>query len=109
MNFEIFLRRADIDPVLVEHERHNRLFMLQQRGKQTALEGIRLAFRHVFQHGRFKDIDAGVDRIAGDFVGSGFFDESLNPALRVRFDQTIGRRIFDRGQDDGGNGPFARW
>src|SRR5215831_18280893 len=35
MDFEIFLRCADIDPVLIEHVRHHRLFVLQQRWKES--------------------------------------------------------------------------
>src|SRR6187549_1292035 len=99
MDFEIFLWSADVDPILIEKEGHHRLFVLEKRRKQTAFERIGFPFRHVLEDARFQYIDPGVDGVAGDFVGTGLFNESLNPAVGTRFDKSIGRGVFYRGED----------
>src|SRR5205823_9904354 len=73
---------------------------LQQSREETKFKRIRLGFGNITEHRWFKDINACVDRVAGDFIWTGLLNESLNPAIGCGFNQTVGGRILHRGQDD---------
>ena len=59
-----------------------------------------VSFGNAVERIGLEHVDAGVDRIAGDLVRLGLFEESLNVARRVGFHEAVGRRVVDRRQDD---------
>src|SRR6185436_3402327 len=48
----------------------------------------------------FKHVNAGVDGVARDFVSARLLEKPPDIAVRVGLDEPIGRRIFDRREND---------
>src|SRR4029453_17566086 len=50
---------------------------------------------------RLEDVDARVDRVAGDFVFAWLFEKAPDIAVRVGLDEPVRARVVNRRQDDG--------
>jgi len=98
VDFQVFLRGSDIDPIAVEDIGKDEFFFLKQRRKQSSFKGVGFAFRHVSKNRWFEHIDAGIDVVAGDFGRSRLLYKTLDPPGRIGFDQAICRWIFHRRQ-----------
>src|SRR5215831_6861269 len=95
VHFQVFLRCAYIDPVISGYKRQDRFLMFKQRGKQATFKGVGLTFRHVLQNRRLENVDTGVDRVAGNLIGSRLFDESLNPSVWIRFNEPVSGGVLN--------------
>ena len=104
VHLEVFRRRADVDPVAVVDVRHEGLAALDQRRKVAALDRPGRVLRNAIERLGLEDVDAGVDRVAGDLVLARLLEETLDVGNRVRLDEPVGPRVLDRCQDDGGLG-----
>ena len=100
VHLHVFFRCADVDPVSAIHVRDERLAALDQRRKKAPLDRPRRVFRDPIEGVRLEHVDPRVDRVAGDLVGFGLFDEAQDVALRVGLDQPVGGGIRDRRQHD---------
>ena len=101
MHLQVLRRRADVDPVSVVDVGDEGFAALDQRREEAALDRPRRVFRNAIERVRLEHVDAGVDRVAGDFILARLFQEALDVALRVGLDQAVGARVLDRRQHDG--------
>ncbi len=96
----VFLRRADVDPVAAIDVRDERLAVGDERREIAALDRKRRLGGNPVERLGLEHVDAGVDRVAADLVRRRLFEKRADVALRVGFDEPVGRRIFDRRQHD---------
>src|SRR6185295_2301121 len=62
VDFEVLCGSANVDPVSVKDVGQHGLLVFQQRGEQTAFEGIWLAFGHIAKNRRLQNVNSGIDR-----------------------------------------------
>src|SRR5208282_6178136 len=101
MDLEIILYRADVDPISLDHESIQSIFILQEIGEQPALEGVRHTVGDEFDYFRLEKIGSRIHRIAGYLVPGRLFEKTFYPAVIARFDQTVQSRIFHSGERHG--------
>ncbi len=101
VNLHVLVRRADVDPVAAIDVGDERLLPLDERRKKAALDRPRGVLRNAIEGVGFEDVDAGVDRVAGDVLGLRLFEKTFDAAVRVGFDEAVGGRIRHRREHDG--------
>src|SRR5215471_10602566 len=93
--------RTDIEPVSIPGIGEERLPGCEQGWKELVLKRELLAGRDEAQNFRLEYVDTCVDRVAGDLVCLGLFEEAADSTIRFGLHQAVGARIVDRGKDDG--------
>src|SRR5262249_41185340 len=101
VGLKVALRRADVYPVTGPHVGVKLLVGREQGRKELVLERELLPRRNVVEHARLQDVDAGVDRLAGDLFGLRLLDEAARPAVRAGLDQAVRAGVLDRDHRDG--------
>ncbi|MEZ5418757.1 MAG: hypothetical protein R2708_15640 [Vicinamibacterales bacterium] len=76
--------------------------MLDEGREVAPLDRVDGVLRDTRECVGFEDVDAGVDRVAGDLVSGGLLEEAPDVPVGVRLDQAVGRRVLDRGEHDRG-------
>src|SRR5262245_502486 len=89
-------RRADVYPVAGPSVGVKLLVGREQGGKELVLERELLPRRNVIEHARLQNIDAGVDRLAGDLFRLRLLDETPRTAVRAGLDQAVCAGVLDR-------------
>ena len=100
MHLRVLRRRADVDPVAVVDVGDERFAALDERREIAAFDRPGDVARNAVERVRLEHVDAGVDVVGRDLVGVRLLEKAADVAIRVGFDQAVGRRIVDRRQDD---------
>src|SRR5262249_57591795 len=93
-------RRADVDPVPAVDVGDERFFALDERRKKAALDRPRRVLRDAIEGIGLEDVDARVDRVAGDLFGLRLLEKARDVAVGIRLDEAVRRRVADRRQND---------
>jgi hypothetical protein len=98
VGLQVFLRRADVEPVRVGDVPVQRVALRQEQREQAALtnalERVRLTRGHVIEDLGLEDVRPGVDQVRDDFFGLRLLDEALDPSVVVDRDETVRRRVL---------------
>ena len=100
MDFQVLGRRADVDPVAVVHVGDEGLAALDQRREVAPLDRPGGVLGDAVEGLRLEHVNAGVDRIARDFVLTRLLEETAHVLVLVGFDQPVGARVVHRRQHD---------
>jgi hypothetical protein len=96
----VLVEVSDVLPVAVHHVPVQRPAHLQQEREELLGEVVRTVARHVPQHLRREDVDAGIDRVREDLSPRRLLEEALDAAVLVRDDDPELERVLDRLQAD---------
>ena len=107
VHLHVFLRRADVDPVVAIDRREKGLAALDERRKEASLDRPRDVRGNAIERLGLQHVDAGVDGVAGDLFGLRLFEKAQDVAGRVGLHEAVGGRVVDRRQHDGGPCPAA--
>ena len=105
VHLHVLVGGADIDPIPSIDIGEEGFAALDERREEAALDRPGLFLRDAIEGIGLEDVDAGVDGVAGDFVGVGFFQEPADVAVGVGLHEAVGARILDRCEHDGRLGP----
>src|SRR5688572_2508925 len=94
----VLLRRADVDPVAAIDVGDEAFAAFDQRWEVGAFDRVRHVLGNPIEGVGLEHVDAGVDRVAGDLIGTRLFEEPPDPAIRFAFDETVGGGVIDRRQ-----------
>ena len=86
----VFLGRADVDPVAAIDVGDEGLAAFDQRREEAALDRPRRVAGNAIEGVGLEDVNAGVDRVAGDLVGLRLLEEAADVAVRIGLDQSVG-------------------
>src|SRR4029077_9420842 len=101
MYLHVFLRRPNVDPIPAGDVRDERLASFNERRKEAPLDRPSGVLGYPIEGVRFEHVYAGINRVAGNFIRLRLFEESLNIATGVGFDQPVCAGILDWREYDG--------
>src|SRR5207249_5768601 len=105
VDLEVLLGGADVDPVAAVHVGGHVVAAAEEGGEEGALDRVVHAGRHQLERRRLQHVDAGVDRVGGDLLRGGLFDEAAHAPVPVGLDQPVGGRVGDGREHERGRGP----
>ena len=102
MDLQVLLRRADVDPVAPVDGAEDAVAAREEGGEEDALDRRVHPGRHHLEDARLEDVDPRVDVVRRDLLGPRLLEEAQDPAVGVRLDEAVGRRVRHRCQQDRG-------